>query len=55
MVYGMPIAGLLAKNEDSKTTENFLKNSIQLKGRIAIVTDLKLSYDKIMRKLGFVH
>jgi hypothetical protein len=51
----MPIAELLAKKEDSKTTKNFIKNSIQPKDCIAIVTDLKPSYEKIMRELGFVH
>ena len=29
--------------------------SIPFKDRIAIVTDLKLEYDKIMEELGFVH
>ena len=55
IVHRMPIAELLAKKEDSKTTKNFLKDSIQPKDCIAIVTDLKPSYDKIMRELGFVH
>jgi len=55
IVHKMPIAELLAKKEDSKTTKNFLKNSIQPKDSIAIVTDLKPSYDKIMRELGFIH
>jgi len=55
IVNKMSIAELLAKKEDSKTTKNFLKNRIQPKDCIAIVTDLKPSYDKIMRELGFVH
>lgn len=55
IVHKMPIAELLDKKEDSKATKNFLKNSIQSKDSIAIVTDLKPSYDKIMRELGFVH
>ena len=55
IVHKIPIAELLAKKEDSKTTKNFLKNSIQPKDSIAIVTDLKPSYDKIMRELGFIH
>ena len=55
IVHKIPIAELLAKKEDSKTTKNFIKNSIQPKDSIAIVTDLKPSYDKIMRELGFVH
>jgi len=49
------IVELLAKKEDSKTTKNFIKNSIQPKDCIAILIDLKSSYDKIMRELGFVH
>ena len=52
IVHRMPIAELLAKKEDSKTTKNFLKNSIQPKDCIAIGTDLKPSYDKIMLELG---
>ena len=55
IVHRMPVAELLAEKEDSKTTKNFIKNSIQPKDSIAIVTDLKPSYDKIMRELGFVH
>ena len=51
----MPIEELLTKKEDSETTKNFLKNSIQSKDRITIVTDLKPSYDNIMGELGFVH
>ncbi len=43
----MPIAELLAKKEDSKTTKYFLKNSIQPKDCITIVSDLKSSYDFI--------
>ena len=55
IVNNMPIAELLTKTEDSKTIKNFIKNSIQPKDIIAIVTDLKPSYDKIMRELGFIH
>jgi len=55
IVHRMPIAELLAKKEDSKTTKNFLKNSIQPKDCIAIGTDLKPSYDKIMLELGLDH
>lgn len=55
IVNKMPIAELLAKKEDSETTKNFIKLSIQPKDTIAIVTDLKPSYNKIMRELGFIH
>ena len=55
IVHKIPIAEPLAKKEDSKTTKNFLKISIQPKDSIDIVTDLKLTYDKIMRELGFIH
>ena len=50
IVHKIPIAELLAKKEDFKTTKNFLKISIQPKDSIAIVMDLKPSYDKIMRE-----
>ena len=55
IVHKIPIAEILAKNEESETTKNFLKNSIEPKDRIVIVTDLKPSYDKIMRELDFIH
>ena len=45
----------MLKKKIQKQLKIFLKNSIQPKDRIAIVTDLKPSYDKIMRELGFVH
>ena len=55
IVHKIPIAELLAKKEDSKTTKNFLKISIQPKDSIAIVMDLKPSYDKIMREQEFIY
>ena len=55
IVHRMPIAELLAKKEDSKTTKNFIKNSIQPKDCIAIIMDLKPIYGEIMGELGFVH
>ena len=50
IVHKIPIAEPLAKKEDSKTTKNFLKISIQPKDSIDIVTDLKPTYDKIIRE-----
>ena len=44
----MSIAELLAKNEDSKTTKNLIKNGIQQKNATDTVSDLKPIYDKIM-------
>ena len=41
------------KKNDSATTKNFIKNSIKATESIAIVTDLKPGYDKIMREIGF--
>ena len=35
--------------------KNFIKNSIKATESIAIVTDLKPGYDKIMREIGFDH
>lgn len=55
IVHKIPIAELLAKKEDFKRTKNFFKISIQPKDSIAIVMDLKPSYDKIMRELGFIY
>lgn len=51
----MPVAELLIDNEDDETVENFIKNNIPSHKRIAIITDLKKSYDKIIDKLGFIH
>ena len=51
----MPIAELINEKEDSATTKNFIKNSIKATESIAIVTDLKPGYDKIMREIGFDH
>lgn len=51
----MPILELLVKKEDYETTQYFLKQIIQPKDIIAIFTDLKPSYDKIMVEIGFVH
>lgn len=49
------IAELLIDNEDDETVENFIKNNIPSHKRMAIITDLKKSYDKIIDKLGFIH
>ena len=51
----IPVVELLIDNEDDETVENFIKNNIPSHKRIAIITDLKKSYDKIMDKLGFIH
>ena len=55
LINRMPIAELINEKEDSATTKNFIKNSIKATESIAIVTDLKPGYDKIMREIGFDH
>ena len=55
LINRMPIAELITEKEDSATTKNFIKNSIKATESIAIVTDLKPGYDKIMREIGFDH
>ncbi|WP_042691633.1 IS6 family transposase [Methanobrevibacter oralis] len=55
LINRMPIAELISEKEDSATTKNFIKNSIKPTESIAIITDLKPGYDKIMRELGFDH
>ena len=51
----MPVAELLAPDEDLKTTYDFINKSLKPINRKAIVTDLKPGYDSIMNKLGFKH
>lgn len=55
LINRMPVAELISEKEDSATTKNFIKNSIKATESIAIVTDLKPGYDKIMREIGFDH
>ena len=51
----MPVACHISNNESNKTVKNFIKKSIPLKYRKAIVTDSKQGYDEIMNELGFAH
>ena len=51
----MPVAELLAPNEDQNTTFEFINKSVKHKDRKAIVTDLKPGYDSVMKELGFKH
>ena len=55
LVNNVPVAELLAPNEDQNTTYEFINKSVKHKDRKAIVTDLKPGYDSIMKKLGFKH
>lgn len=55
LVNNMPVAELLAPDEDLKTTYDFINKSLKPIDRKAIVTDLKLGYDGVMSKLGFKH
>ena len=51
----VPVGELISENEDPETIKKFISDCIPAHKRIAIVTDLQKSYDKIMRELGFVH
>ena len=55
LVNNVPVASMLTEILNENVIENFIDMSIPFKDRIAIVTDLKPEYDKIMSKLGFVH
>ena len=55
LVNNVPVAELLAPNEDQNTTYEFINKSVKHKDRKAIVTDLKPGYDSVMKKLGFKH
>ena len=46
---------MLSEKLSGSIIKDFIDMSIPFKDRIAIVTDLKLEYDKIMEELGFVH
>ena len=51
----VPVATFLTDSITNKKIKDFINKSIPSKDRIAIITDLKPGYDKIMRELGFVH
>ena len=55
LINNAPVAELLAPDEDLKTTYDFINKSVKPNDRKAIVTDLKLGYDSVMKKLGFKH
>ena len=55
LVNNAPIAELLAPDESTETTYNFINKTIKPHERKAIVTDLKPGYDTIMRNLGLKH
>ena len=49
----MPIAELLTDEENIPIVNDFIKQNIEQKDRIAIVTDLKIGYEDVMEELGF--
>ena len=51
----VPVASYLTDSITNDKIKNFIDKSIPSKNRIAIITDLKPGYDKVMRELGFVH
>ena len=51
----VPVTTYLSKSITNDEIRNFINQSILYKDSIVIVTDLKLSYDTIMYKVGFVH
>lgn len=55
IVNRVPVATYLSDSLSNDEIKNFINMSIPYKDRIAIITDLKSGYDKIMRELGFVH
>lgn len=55
LVNNVPVASMLTEILNENVIENFIDMSIPFKDRVAIVTDLKPEYDKIMSKLGFIH
>lgn len=55
LIHNVPVASILSEKLSKDIIKNFIDKSIPLKDRIAIVTDLKIEYDEIMRELKFVH
>ncbi len=55
LVNNVPVASTLSETLNEDLIKNFIDKSIPFKDRIAIVTDLKPEYDKIMEELGFIH
>ena len=51
----VPVASFLTDSVTNKKIKDFINKSIPPKKRIAIITDLKPGYDKVMHELGFVH
>ena len=51
----IPVATYLTDSVTNKKIKDFINKSIPPKDRVAIITDLKPGYDKIMRELKFVH
>lgn len=52
-VQRIPIAELFTDKESDKDVYNFINKYIEPKDRIAIVTDTKAGYDRVMQKLKF--
>ena len=52
-VQRIPIAELFTDKESNKDVYNFINKYIEPKDRIAIVTDTKAGYDRVMQKLKF--
>ena len=55
IVNNIPVACQISKKESFNEVYDFINISIPLKDRIAIITDLKQEYDKIIRNLSFKH
>ena len=55
LINNEPVAEKITSDESSDTTYDFINKNTDRRERIAIVTDLKPGYEKIMRKLGFEH
>ena len=55
LINNEPVAEEITSDESSETTFDFIDKNTRRRERIAIVTDLKPGYEKIMRELGFEH
>ena len=53
LYHHIPIAELLTDEENIPIVYDFIKQNIEQKDRIAIVTDLKIGYEDVMKELGF--
>ncbi len=55
LIENVPVASMLTEKLSKNIIKDFIDRSIPFKNRIAIVTDLKMEYDDIMKELHFVH